>query len=84
MFTAPGDGEVDFSPVMGALAEIGYRGWIVIEAEQDPATADPRKLSEIGLATLRRDALIAGLIPAAASSRVLTAANLRVRPHPPR
>jgi inosose dehydratase len=62
MFTAPGDGDVDFAPVMGALAEIGYRGWIVVEAEQDPQLADPVVYGRLGLATLKSAAAAAGLI----------------------
>jgi inosose dehydratase len=61
MFTVPGDGDLDFAPVMAALAEIGYAGWIVIEAEQDPAVADPLVHGRIGLATLRAAASAAGL-----------------------
>ena len=37
-----------------ALADIGYAGWIVIEAEQDPELADPRVYSRLGLKTLTR------------------------------
>ena len=37
---------------MRALADIGYSGWIVVEAEQDPALADPRIYGELGLDTL--------------------------------
>jgi len=62
MFTVPGDGSVDFGGVMKALKRIGYGGWIIIEAEQDPAIADPRTYSELGLATLKREAQAAGLI----------------------
>ena len=65
MFTAPGDGDLDFGPVMRALKDIGYAGWIVIEAEQDPKLADPRTYSRLGLATLKSAAAAAGLIPAA-------------------
>jgi inosose dehydratase len=61
MFTVPGDGDLDFKQVMQALAAIGYRGWIIVEAEQDPAGADPRQYGELGLKTLRREALSAGL-----------------------
>jgi inosose dehydratase len=61
MFTVPGDGDLDFSKVMRALADIGYDGWIIVEAEQDPAIADPRRYGELGLATLRREAAAAGL-----------------------
>ena len=68
MFTAPGDGDLDFAAVMQALTEIGYGGWIVIEAEQDPKLADPRVYSRLGLKTLKVAATAAGLIPAAASS----------------
>jgi inosose dehydratase len=62
MFTVPGDGSLDYAAVMRALKAIGYRGWIVIEAEQDPAQADPRSYADLGLKTLRARALEAGLI----------------------
>jgi len=62
MFTAPGDGSIDFGAVMRALKAIDYSGWIVIEAEQDPALADPREYSRLGLATLKREAAVAGLV----------------------
>jgi inosose dehydratase len=61
MFTVPGDGDLDFGKVMQALAEIGYSGWVIVEAEQDPAVADPRRYGEVGLTTLRREAAAAGL-----------------------
>jgi inosose dehydratase len=61
MFTVPGDGDIDFRKVVQALAEIGYSGWIIVEAEQDPAVADPRRYGELGLTTLRREAAAAGL-----------------------
>jgi len=40
-FTVPGDGDVDFAPIFDILAENGYEGWVVVEAEQDPAKANP-------------------------------------------
>ncbi len=40
-FTVPGDGCIDFVPVFGALKKSGYEGWWVVEAEQDPALANP-------------------------------------------
>jgi inosose dehydratase len=61
MFTVPGDGDIDFRKVVRALAAIGYSGWIIVEAEQDPAIADPRRYGELGLTTLRREAAAAGL-----------------------
>ena len=61
MFTVPGDGGLDYGPVMRGLAEIGYAGWVIVEAEQDPAIADPRRYGELGLRTLEREAAAAGL-----------------------
>ena len=49
MFTVPGDGALDFAAILSVLMERGYEGWLVIEAEQDPAKADPRKYSANGL-----------------------------------
>ncbi|HTX73312.1 MAG TPA: myo-inosose-2 dehydratase [Rectinemataceae bacterium] len=40
-FTVPGDGSIDFLPIFRELERIGYRGWWVVEAEQDPALANP-------------------------------------------
>ncbi|EHD20851.1 MULTISPECIES: myo-inosose-2 dehydratase [Brenneria] len=40
-FTVPGDGVIDFRPVFKLLEDFGYQGWIVVEAEQDPAKANP-------------------------------------------
>jgi inosose dehydratase len=47
--------------VMQALAKIGYAGWIIVEAEQDPAVATPRVYAALGLKTLRRAASAANL-----------------------
>jgi inosose dehydratase len=41
MFTVPGDGCVDFTNVYKALVDYNYKGWIVVEAEQDPSIAHP-------------------------------------------
>ena len=41
VFTVPGDGSVDFEPVFDILKKAGYSGWWVVEAEQDPAKANP-------------------------------------------
>jgi inosose dehydratase len=40
-FTVPGDGGVDFDPIFQLLAQGGYTGWLLVEAEQDPAKAEP-------------------------------------------
>ena len=49
VFTVPGDGCVDYSAFARLLAEIGYQGWVVVEAEQDPAKAPPLEYSRMGL-----------------------------------
>ena len=67
MFTAPGDGDLDFRGIARALIDIGYNGWVVVEAEQDPARADPRSYSRIGLDTVRR--LLGPAARAAGASR---------------
>ena len=41
VFTVPGDGDVDFAPIFDILGKSGYEGWVVVEAEQDPARANP-------------------------------------------
>ena len=61
MFTVPGDGSLDYAAVMQALAQMKYSGWIVIEAEQDPALAEPKTYAELGLRTLKTRAAQAGL-----------------------
>lgn len=40
-FTVPGDGDVDFDPIFELLSKSGYEGWFLVEAEQDPAKANP-------------------------------------------
>jgi inosose dehydratase len=41
VFTVPGDGAIDFAAVLAVLKAADYRGWLVVEAEQDPARAPP-------------------------------------------
>ncbi len=40
-FTVPGDGVVDFGAIFKLLGKAGYDAWMVVEAEQDPAIANP-------------------------------------------
>ena len=48
IFTVPGDGFIDYYAFARVLADIGYEGWIVVEAEQDPAKAPPYEYSLMG------------------------------------
>jgi inosose dehydratase len=41
VFTVPGDGCIDFTPIFKELQDQNYEGWMIIEAEQDPSVADP-------------------------------------------
>ncbi|SMP41885.1 myo-inosose-2 dehydratase [Anoxynatronum buryatiense] len=47
VFTVPGDGMIDFDPVFKVLSEQGYEGWFVVEAEQDPALANPLEYAKM-------------------------------------
>lgn len=60
-----GDTALERVPVMQALKHIGCAGWIVREADQDPAVADPARHGQLGLQTLRSEAAAAGYRAAA-------------------
>ena len=62
-FTVPGDpeGAIDFTPLLRILAEAGYDGWLVIEAEQDPVIREPLAYQAMGLAALKSAARASGL-----------------------
>jgi inosose dehydratase len=53
-FTVPGDGVIDYDAVLGTLHAAGYRGWLVVEAEQDPAVAPSYRYAKKGHDTLKR------------------------------
>ncbi len=61
VFTVPGDGAIDYKPLLALLAEARYRGWLVVEAEQDPAKAHPLTYARMGYAYLGQAAAAAGL-----------------------
>jgi inosose dehydratase len=52
VFTVPGDGMVDYRSVLEPIARSGYQGWLVVEAEQDPAVAPPMKYATMGFQNL--------------------------------
>lgn len=54
VFTVPGDGCVDYAAVLPPLAAAGYAGWLVVEAEQDPAKAHPLTYARMGHDNLAR------------------------------
>ncbi|KVO21489.1 myo-inosose-2 dehydratase [Burkholderia ubonensis] len=52
-FTVPGDGAIDFATLIDLLKRHGYRGWLVVEAEQDPVVAPSYTYAQKGYRTLR-------------------------------
>ena len=54
VFTVPGDGSVDYPAVLAPIARAKYRGWLVVEAEQDPAVAPSAEYANLGFRNLRR------------------------------
>ncbi|MCG6659504.1 myo-inosose-2 dehydratase [Halomonas campisalis] len=60
LFTVPGDGDVEFLPALTHLREVGYQGWLVVEAEQDPEVAHPLTYARLGYRNLRSLAEQAG------------------------
>ena len=44
----PGDGCIDYKPLFKILKEKNYSGWLVVEAEQDPAKANPLEYAKMG------------------------------------
>ncbi len=51
-YTVPGDGSLDFVELVQLMADTGYEGWFVVEAEQDPAKAPPLEYARIGFDAL--------------------------------
>jgi inosose dehydratase len=53
VFAVPGDGSIDFDPILRSLASHRYSGWLVVEADQDPVKAHPLTHARIGHDYLR-------------------------------
>jgi inosose dehydratase len=52
VYTVPGDGGIDFMAALRPVMDAGYGGWVICEAEQDPAKAHPLTYARKGYATL--------------------------------
>jgi len=68
-FTVPGDGCVNFAALLRLLHDNAYRGWLVVEAEQDPVVAPSYRYAEMGYRHLR------GLVDSIKSRRTEEAAE---------
>jgi len=69
-FSTPGEGAVDFARVIAILRDAGYRGWLVVEGEQDPAVAPAYRYADMAYRLLRalvdgKDAAVARAAAAA-------------------
>lgn len=64
VFSVPGDPEgcIDFQAIAHKLKAMDYDGWIVVEAEQDPAKAPPFDYSKMGYDHIRAICDRAGLM----------------------
>ncbi|HYM98311.1 MAG TPA: myo-inosose-2 dehydratase [Aestuariivirgaceae bacterium] len=60
VFTVPGDGMIDYYAFARLLADIGYSGWAVVEAEQDPVKSPPGEYSKLGFDHLQQAFRAAG------------------------
>lgn len=63
VYSVPGDPEgcIDFQAVTDKLGQMDYDGWIVVEAEQDPAKAPPFEYSRLGFEHIQKICKRSGL-----------------------
>ena len=59
-FTVPGDGCIDYKPVLDQLKKNDYNSWLVVEAEQDPKKANPFEYAKKGYSYLKKTETKAG------------------------
>ena len=60
-FTVPGDGCIDYKPIFDILKAKQYSGWLVVEAEQDPAKANPFEYAKKGYNYLKETLSISNI-----------------------
>ncbi|WP_414662824.1 myo-inosose-2 dehydratase [Horticoccus sp. 23ND18S-11] len=56
VFTIPGDGSVDFPAIFRILQQADYRGWLVVEAEEDPVKVPALPKARLARAYVRAHA----------------------------
>ena len=61
-FTVPGDGCIDYKPILDQLKKNNYNGWLVVEAEQDPKKANPFEYAKKGYAYLSKKVKDSGFL----------------------
>ena len=60
VFTVPGDGCINYNPLLKYLKANNYSNWLVVEAEQDPKKAQPLEYAKIGYKYLSENLTQAG------------------------
>ena len=53
VYTVPGDGDFNFSELFKMVGEANFSGWVVVEAEQDPAKAHPLTYVTMGYKNIK-------------------------------
>ena len=59
-FTVPGDGSLNYIDIINNLQDVGYEGWFVVEAEQDPKICPPLEYAKIGYKSLSESLIRSG------------------------
>ena len=54
VFTVPGDGCINYNPLIKILYENEYSDWLVVEAEQNPSKANPYEYAKKGYNYLKK------------------------------
>lgn len=55
LFTVPGDGVINFSNFFKELHGMHYKGWLMVEAEQDPKRAHPKTFAQQAIAYIQKE-----------------------------
>ena len=80
-FTIPGDGCVDYPGVFKALHDAHYEGWFIVEAEQDPAKANPLEYAKMAREYIKKTAGRTAAVPVGRLHSAQTAAAEGVLPY---
>jgi inosose dehydratase len=51
----PGDGNLNMKELSKVIHESNYKGWLVVEAEQDPSKANPYEYAKKGFDFLTKE-----------------------------
>ena len=63
IFTVPGDGTINFDPLLDHVQKSGYQGWLIVEAEQDPEKANPFDYAQLARRYINKSLTSGGTSP---------------------